>query len=68
MSQTQPAQGFMYHWNHTQALSMGLVHVAETDTCSLQVQYCSEPQVGVGQLTGMHRALTWLTLESLIVL
>lgn len=67
MFQTQPAQGFIHRQSHTQALSIGLIHVTETDSCSLQVQYRSEPKVGVGQLTGICRALTWLTLGSLIL-
>ena len=56
-----------YNQSHTQAPSVELTHVTETDTCSLQVQYCLEPNLEAGQLTGVCRAVNWLTLGSLIL-
>lgn len=52
MSQTLPAQGLAYHQSHTQDLSLELIHLTETDTHCLHVQYCSELKLEAGGLMG----------------
>lgn len=56
MSQTLPAQRLIYHWNHTQAPCVKLIHVTETDTAACKSNTAQSLIMGAGGrwLTGVQ--------------